>query len=160
MLALGKPVGGKTGTTNDETDAWFMGVMPDLVSGVWVGFDEIKRIGYGATGGNTAAPIVLEYLKRVTAGKEAKEFQPPEGFPTTHIASLTGGSAIAGERPALAFPGEFSGDDLAGEFFEQDLEFNGEPSYPPSGASSYAPPAPRRPRTSERPYDSRSYPDF
>lgn len=125
LRALGLPSGGKTGTTNDETDAWFMSIMPDLVSGVWVGFDEIKRIGYGATGGNTAAPIVLDYLKRVTKGWEEKEFKAPEGFPSGRIASLTGGSALMGKRMPLAFPGEF-GDDLAGAFFESDMEYSGE----------------------------------
>ncbi len=157
LRALGKPSGGKTGTTNDETDAWFISIMPDLVSGVWVGFDEIKRIGHGATGGNTASPIILDYLKKVTLDAEGKEFQPPEGFPTSSIASLTGGSAIFGERTPLSFPGEFGGDDLAGEFFEQDLEysseFDGSSSYGPRG---YRPPPP--PRDEYREY--RSYPDF
>lgn len=125
LRALGLPSGGKTGTTNDETDAWFMSIMPDLVSGVWVGFDEIKRIGYRATGGNTAAPIMLDYLQRVTKGWEEKEFKPPDGFPVGRLASLTGGSALMGERMPLAFPGEF-GDDLAGAFFEADMEYSGE----------------------------------
>jgi len=155
LLALGKPVGGKTGTTNDETDAWFISIMPHLVSGVWVGFDEIKRIGPGATGGNTAAPIVLEYLKEVTKDMEIAEFKPPKGFPVERIASLTGGSAIDGERPMLAFPGEFQGDDLAGEFFEQDLEFSEGPaeSPPPSAPRSFRHMAPP-------PQNTRTYPDF
>jgi penicillin-binding protein 1A len=168
LRALGKPSGGKTGTTNDETDAWFMSIMPHLVTGVWVGFDEIKRIGYGATGGNTAAPIVLDYLQQVTKDLEGKEFEPPEGFPTGKLASLTGGSAVEGMRPALMFPGEFVGSDLAGEFFEQDMEFSGgvqDYGYePPRSFRQPPPPSTRRPRpnarTSEVPYNSRSYPDF
>jgi penicillin-binding protein 1A len=162
LRALGKPVGGKTGTTNDETDAWFISIMPHLVSGVWVGFDEIKRIGYGATGGNTAAPIVLDYLKQVTKDLEVAEFEPPEGFPVGKIASLTGGSAVEGERAMMAFPGEFTGGDMAGEFFEQDMEFSGMPQGESSGGSSsyssqpYTPPSPPPPRRDS----TRTYPDF
>lgn len=155
LLALGKPSGGKTGTTNDETDAWFLSIMPELVSGIWVGFDEIRRIGPGATGGNTAAPIMLEYLKQATLDTEGKDFTPPQGFPTGNIATLTGGSAIQGERPPMSFPGEYGGSNLAGEFFERDLEtteesFDGSSSY---GSRGYRPPPPSR-------NEFRSYPDF
>ncbi len=164
MLALKKPVGGKTGTTNDDTDAWFISVMPDLVSGVWVGFDEIKRIYPGATGGHTAAPIVLDYLTQVTADWEPKEFEPPEGFPIDKIATLTGGSVVEGApKPALSFPGEYAGDERSGEFFEQDMEYTGGGSeLPDEGASSYSTP-PQRPSKKSAKKSSnedREYPDF
>jgi penicillin-binding protein 1A len=157
LLALGRPNGGKTGTTNDETDTWFLSIMPDLVSGVWVGFDQIKKIGHGATGGNTAAPIVLEYLKIVTKDKEPQDFTPPEGFPTGSIASLTGGSLVEGIRPSLTLPGEFGGEDYAGEFFEEDMEFSGENAKPEPGWNSYKA---RSSHVEPKRGDDRSYPDF
>ncbi len=163
MLALKKPSGGKTGTTNDETDAWFISVMPDLVSGVWVGFDEIKRIYPGATGGHTAAPIVLDFLTQVTADWEPKEFQPPEGFPIDKIATLTGGSVVeSAPKPSLSFPGEYMGDEKSGEFYEQDMEYTGGGSEFPDeeGASSYSKPPKRAAKKAAAAEERSDYPDF
>ncbi|MFH1830035.1 MAG: PBP1A family penicillin-binding protein [Pseudomonadota bacterium] len=126
VRALGKPAAGKTGTTNDETDAWFIGFVPDLVAGVWVGFDELQKIARGATGGSTASPIFLDFMKMATEGWEAKDFKPPEGFPVGNIASLSGGSAVFGARPDLMGPMMKGGSDRAGEFFEEDYEEVGE----------------------------------
>lgn len=94
VLAVGKPIAGKTGTTNDETDAWFIGFTPKLGAGVWVGYDQVRKIGRGEQGGRTAAPIFVDYMKAVLADEPAYEFTPPEGFPMEKIASLPGGSAI------------------------------------------------------------------
>lgn len=94
VLAVGKPIAGKTGTTNDETDAWFIGFTPKLGTGVWVGYDQVRKIGRGEQGGRTAAPIFVDYMKAVLADEPAYEFIPPEGFPMEKIASLPGGSAI------------------------------------------------------------------
>lgn len=122
VRALGKPCAGKTGTTNDETDAWFIGFVPDLVAGVWVGFDELQKIARGATGGGTASPIFLDFMKQATEGWEAKDFKPPENFPSGSMAQLSGGSAIFGARPDLMGPLYRGGTDRAGEFFEEDFE--------------------------------------
>ena len=73
--ALGRPVAGKTGTTNGYYDAWFIGFTPDVVSGVWVGFDQESTLGRGETGGIAALPIWLDYMK------VAHEGLPPRGFP-------------------------------------------------------------------------------
>lgn len=73
--ALGRPVAGKTGTTNGYYDAWFVGFTPDIVTGVWVGFDEEKSLGRGEVGGKAALPIWLEYMK------SAHDALPPRGFP-------------------------------------------------------------------------------
>ncbi|MBI2346855.1 MAG: PBP1A family penicillin-binding protein [Deltaproteobacteria bacterium] len=137
VKVLGKPVAGKTGTTNDETDTWFIGFVPDLAAGVWVGFDTIQPIGRGEQGGRTAAPIFLEYMKEATKEWEAKKFLPPEGFPVAKIASLPGGSAIywtGGTQPEAGAIGiaEHQIIDRAVDFFEEDLEGN-------SGASVPAP---------------------
>ncbi|WP_022850779.1 penicillin-binding protein 1A [Limisalsivibrio acetivorans] len=61
-----RPIGGKTGTTNDFKDTWFVGYMPNLVNGVWVGFDDFRKIGNVRTGSNTALPAWVEYTKNVT----------------------------------------------------------------------------------------------
>jgi len=122
VRALGKPAAGKTGTTNDETDTWFIGFVPDLVAGVWVGFDELRKIGYRAAGGTIAAPIFLDFMKQATEGWEAKDFQRPESFPSADIATLAGGSAVFGARPGLEDMFLKGGSDRAGEFFEEDFE--------------------------------------
>ncbi|MBI4367503.1 MAG: PBP1A family penicillin-binding protein [Deltaproteobacteria bacterium] len=126
VKALGKPVAGKTGTTNDETDTWFIGFVPDLAAGVWVGFDTIQTIGRGEQGGRTAAPIFLEYMKEATKEMEAKKFAPPEGFPMGQLASLSGGSAAywtGGTRPEEGVIGIATNPvrDRAVDFFEADL---------------------------------------
>ena len=60
---VGKPVAGKTGTTNDDKDAWFIGFSPDIVCGVYIGFDKPRHLGRGKTGGHLAAPIVRDFMK-------------------------------------------------------------------------------------------------
>ncbi|MBT3182429.1 MAG: penicillin-binding protein [Deltaproteobacteria bacterium] len=122
VRALGKPAAGKTGTTNDETDVWFIGFVPKLLAGVWVGFDELKPIGKRVAGGNTAAPIFLEFMKEATKDLEADNFIKPSGLPHSDIASLTGGSALFGARPNQDLTPEGGGADRAGRFFEEDLE--------------------------------------
>ena len=77
VKALGRPVGGKTGTTNDLADAWFMGFTPEYVTGVWVGLDEMKRMGFGESGGRAAAPIFLYYMKEVLKDKPIRDFPVP-----------------------------------------------------------------------------------
>lgn len=127
VRALEKPVAGKTGTTNEETDAWFIGFVPDLAAGVWVGNDLKTTLGRGEQGGRTAAPIFLEYMQEVTRDWPAKEFTPPEGFPIEQIASLTGGSAIYSTGLKRLEPTWFGISreikDRAVDFFEDDLGF-------------------------------------
>ena len=72
---LGRPVGGKTGTTNDYTDAWFMGFTPTLTAGVWVGFDENQHsLGKKETGARAALPIWIEWMKTAMEGKPVEDF--------------------------------------------------------------------------------------
>jgi penicillin-binding protein 1A len=61
---LGRPLAGKTGTTNDEKDAWFVGFTPNMVTGVYIGYDTPKPMGRGSTGGQLAAPVFKEYHGR------------------------------------------------------------------------------------------------
>ena len=74
--AIRRPVAGKTGTTNGMRDAWFVGYVPQLVTGVWVGFDnQARSLGGGGSGGQAAAPIWADYMLKATEG------MPVSGFP-------------------------------------------------------------------------------
>src|ERR1700692_4941025 len=75
------PVAGKTGTTNDFTDAWFMGFSPAMTCGVWVGYDEKKSLGAKETGAHAALPIWMNFMTAAMAGKDAGDFQPPPLVP-------------------------------------------------------------------------------
>jgi len=87
----GVPVAGKTGTTNDSYDAWFVGYTPRLVSGVWVGFDHNERpLGRSETGGRTAAPIWRDYTKRAIADLEPGRFKVPKGVEFADINPKSG----------------------------------------------------------------------
>ncbi len=77
---LGRPLAGKTGTTNNEQDAWFMGFTPYLLTGVYVGYDQVQSMGRGGSGARTALPIWLEYRKAVEDRYQPEEFLPPEGI--------------------------------------------------------------------------------
>jgi penicillin-binding protein 1A len=69
------PLAGKTGTTNDFTDAWFIGFSPSLTCGVWIGYDEKKTLGEKETGGHAALPIWMRFMSVALAGKDPGEFQ-------------------------------------------------------------------------------------
>ncbi len=79
------PVAGKTGTTNDFTDAWFMGFSPTMTCGVWVGFDEKKTLGAKETGGHAALPIWMNFMSSAMEGKDVGEFQSAPEAPVTVI---------------------------------------------------------------------------
>jgi penicillin-binding protein 1A len=93
---VGKPVAGKTGTTNDEKDVWFVGFSPDLAVGVYLGYDKPRPIGHRATGGQLAAPIVKDFLKVALANKPAVPFPIPAGIKLIRIDPRTGMRVAAG----------------------------------------------------------------
>ncbi|MFC1857846.1 penicillin-binding transpeptidase domain-containing protein, partial [Thermodesulfobacteriota bacterium] len=88
--ALKRPVAGKTGTTNNLNDAWFIGFTPRYVTGTWVGFDEEASLGKGETGSRSASPIWLGYMKRVLEDKPIAIFSVPEGVVFKKIDAETG----------------------------------------------------------------------
>jgi penicillin-binding protein 1A len=99
---VGKPIAGKTGTTNDEKDAWFIGYTPDIVVGVYMGYDKPRHLGRGATGGHLSAPIVKDFLKVALADKPAVPFRVPPGIKLIRVDLKTGQRAGPGtERPIL-----------------------------------------------------------
>jgi penicillin-binding protein 1A len=77
------PVAGKTGTTNEFTDAWFVGFSPTITCGVWMGFDEKKTLGAKETGAHAALPIWMNFMTSAMAGKDPGQFQPPPETPGT-----------------------------------------------------------------------------
>ena len=84
--SLKYPLAGKTGTTNDFTDAWFVGFSPTTTCGVWVGYDEKKTLGDKETGARAALPIWMNFMKAALAGKDPGQFQPP---PPTTVTPVT-----------------------------------------------------------------------
>jgi len=132
--ALSRPVAGKTGTTNDLKDAWFIGFNPTLVTGVWVGYDDSRQMGKGETGSRAACPIWLYFTREVLKGKPIIPFQPPEGVIITKIDAKTGLLASPssqktcfqafkkGTEPATYSPKPDSG--KPGEFFQLDMDYS------------------------------------
>jgi penicillin-binding protein 1A len=98
LKVLNRPVAGKTGTTNDYKDAWFIGYTPDLVVGSYVGFDQPRNMGRSATGGGLAAPIVRDFLSEALEGVPAVPFRAPPGAVLVKVNHKTG-------RPARGGPG-------------------------------------------------------
>jgi penicillin-binding protein 1A len=113
---VGKPIAGKTGTTNDEKDAWFVGFSPDLVVGVYLGYDKPRHLGRGATGGVLAAPIVRDFMKVALADKPAVPFRVPAGIKLIRIDPKSGMRAGPGDgrvileafKPGTAPPDNYS----------------------------------------------------
>jgi penicillin-binding protein 1A len=97
LLSVGKPVAGKTGTSNEERDAWFIGYTPDLCVGVFVGYDNPKPMGRRRTGGELAAPVVADFMKMALRDKPATPFRVPKGIELIPINAKTGKRDVFGE---------------------------------------------------------------
>jgi penicillin-binding protein 1A len=87
---LQRPLAGKTGTTNQAKDAWFVGYSTDYVAGVWVGYDEAMPLGYGEAGAVTALPVWIAFMKVAESGRPAIDFPRPPGIVTARIDPITG----------------------------------------------------------------------
>ncbi|MBK5275673.1 MAG: PBP1A family penicillin-binding protein [Desulfuromonadales bacterium] len=98
---INRPVAGKTGTTNEAKDAWFVGYVPQLVAGVWVGYDQERSLGSGGTGGVASAPIWAEFMQKATASLPVEDFQAPENVSFVLINPRTGGLAREGTPGAV-----------------------------------------------------------
>ncbi|MCG6115172.1 MAG: penicillin-binding protein 1A [Mesorhizobium sp.] len=101
LAELGHPIAGKTGTTNDARDVWFVGYTPDLVVGLYLGFDQPRSLGDGATGGGLAAPIFKEFMTDVLRDREPVAFRVPEGMNMIAINRTTGMRANQGEEGVI-----------------------------------------------------------
>ncbi|WAJ31041.1 penicillin-binding protein 1A [Antarcticirhabdus aurantiaca] len=102
---LGRPVAGKTGTTNDEKDAWFVGYTPSLVTGVYLGYDNPQPMGHGSTGGGLAAPVFVDFMAKALDGTPPVPFKVPAGMTLVSVdrrsgmASKGAGSIIEAFKP-------------------------------------------------------------
>ena len=90
---LGFAIAGKTGTTNDNTNAWFIGFTPDLVVGVYVGFDTPKPLGKRETGSTAAVPIFADFISEAMETRAVIPFRRPEGVNLFTINALSGSGA-------------------------------------------------------------------
>ncbi|MCC6983805.1 MAG: penicillin-binding protein 1A [Bauldia sp.] len=112
---VGRPIAGKTGTTNDYNDAWFIGFSPNLVVGVFLGFDTPASLGSGNTGGTLAAPIFAEFMKVALADEAPTPFPVPQGISLIPIDRRTGlrseggnGVILEAFKPGTAPPDSYS----------------------------------------------------
>jgi penicillin-binding protein 1A len=101
IASVGKPLAGKTGTTNDYQDNWFMGFSPDLVAGVYVGFDNPHTLGEKEEGAHNAAPIFREYMAAALKDKPATAFRIPPGIRLVRVNAATGQLARPGDRTVI-----------------------------------------------------------
>ena len=123
VAAVGKPLAGKTGTTNDYLDAWMVGFSPDLVAGIWVGFDTPRTLGRGESGGRVATPIFRDFMAEALKDAPDTPFRIPSGVRLVEIDARSGQLANAdtavrileafrpGTEPRLGFEqdgGDFS----------------------------------------------------
>jgi penicillin-binding protein 1A len=95
------PVAGKTGTTNDEKDAWFVGYTPDMVAGLYIGFDSPAPLGRGGTGGSLSAPIFGEFISDAAKHMEPSKFIVPGGMNFVAVNRKTGMAAVEGEPDTI-----------------------------------------------------------
>lgn len=135
IKALKRPVAGKTGTTDDLRDAWFLGFTPSVVTGVWVGYDDRRPMGKGETGSRAASPIFLYFMREILKGKPIAPFEHPEGVVITKIDAKTGLLASPfsektcfqafkeGTQPTLYSPKPDQA--KPGEFFQLDMDLSG-----------------------------------
>ena len=137
VRALKRPVTGKTGSTDDLRDAWFIGFNPTLVTGAWVGYDYSRPMGKGETGSRAASPIWLYFMREVLKGKPKIPFQNPGGVVITKIDAKTGLLASPfskktrfqafkkGTEPVTHSPKPDRG--KPGEFFTLDMDYSSKP---------------------------------
>ena len=95
---VGKPLGAKTGTSNDNNDAWIIGFSPDLVVGIWIGFDTPSSLGPHDTGGVVAGPIFRDFMLEALKDKPALPFRIPEGVRLIRVDATTGKPAKYGSK--------------------------------------------------------------
>ncbi len=101
IRAVGKPLAGKTGTTNESRDTWFMGFSPDLAVGIYIGFDTPRSLGRRETGSSVAVPVFRDFMAEALARQPGIPFRIPPGIQLVRIASATGLPAAPGDRKVV-----------------------------------------------------------
>ncbi len=132
--SLGRPVAAKTGTTDQFMDAWFIGYTPELITGVWVGFDEERSLGENETGARAASPIWVNFMSRILKDKPKKDFPIPEGIEFIKIDPKTGQVSLGKEGILECFkegtePTQISPSSLktSTDFFKSDFDLSTKP---------------------------------
>ncbi len=162
---VGKPLAGKTGTTNEEKDAWFIGFSPDLAMGVFIGYDNPQPMGHGETGGELAAPIFADFFKTVLKDKPAVPFRTPPDIRQVRVNRKTGQRTDPNDPDAITEyfkPGTepSEGYATAADYSPQDRprgysqwgspssggQWGAPPAPPPSREGGFPPPYGREPR--------------
>ncbi len=143
-LSLGKPVGGKTGTTNDYRSAWFMGFSPHLVVGVYIGFDDNRSLGNNETGSVAAVPIFVDFMGTALKDAPAEEFKAPANAKYAMIRGIREafrpGTEPAALAPAMGAAGVPSGPQPYDKVFGAGI------TGAPNAAAAVAPPPPPPPK--------------
>jgi penicillin-binding protein 1A len=158
LKALGRPIAGKTGTTNDYKDAWFVGYTPDLAVGAYIGYDQPVSMGHGETGGTLVAPIIRDFLKEALKDVPPVPFRAPPGIKLVRVNHKSGQPAGPGDKTAIleAFK---PGQEPMGSTVEEPIEggegepvaqddFGGAPPPPMGGVPPGPPPGDDRALTS------------
>lgn len=101
LKSLNRPIAGKTGTTNDEKDTWFIGFTPDMVVGVFMGYDTPRPMGKGNTGGHVAAPVFGDFISMTLGNSPAVPFRSPPGIKLVQVNKRTGLRASPGDPDAI-----------------------------------------------------------
>src|SRR5690606_34479688 len=101
LAALRRPIAGKTGTTNDALDAWFVGFSPDLVVATYIGFDRPRTLGPGEQGGTAAAPIFQAFMEQALKGTPVVPFRMPPGLRLVRVDRATGALAGPGDGNSI-----------------------------------------------------------
>ncbi|MDE1969015.1 MAG: penicillin-binding protein 1A [Alphaproteobacteria bacterium] len=101
VSSIGKPLAGKTGTTNESADTWFVGFSPDLAAGVYVGFDQPRSLGKHEVGATVAAPAFRDFMAAALKGKPAIPFRIPPGIELVRIDARTGRLPASGDRSVI-----------------------------------------------------------
>ena len=133
--SLGRPVAAKTGTTDQFMDAWFIGYTPELITGVWVGFDEERSLGENETGARAASPIWVTFMSKILKDKPTKDFPiPEEGIEFIRIDPKTGQVSLGKEGILECFkegtePTQISPSSLktSTDFFKSDFDLSTKP---------------------------------
>jgi penicillin-binding protein 1A len=133
VSSLGRPLAGKTGTTNEYRSAWFVGYSPNLVVGVFVGFDDNRSLGEGETGATDAVPVFMDFMKEALKGTPVVDFKPPK---TAKFGMVRGirEAFRPGTEPKVAVP------TAVGPQPYSDAWPNGVPTGAPNAAEAAKPP--------------------
>jgi penicillin-binding protein 1A len=101
LAALNRPLAGKTGTSNDFMDTWFVGFSPDFVAGVFIGFDTPRSLGKDETGSSVAVPVFYEFMQEALKGQPNIPFRIPPGIRLVRVDATTGKLAGARDKNAI-----------------------------------------------------------